>query len=297
MNKKTLGVGIVLGMVIGGASIGYATNQYVQALLNQEIKVSLNGQIQEFKDVATGEVMYPLTYKDRTYLPLRNVAELSGLDVDYDANSKTAILNKDMSKNTLSKEEMESKLLNVVYGYTGAYGSTDIIQDGNYKGEKASKMLIDIDSDGVPEILNIVSAPHIGISSIYTIRNDEVFELSHEAGVIDYFLNLYQTENGVYVYYGYDDGPIVDRVIYKLSIQNSEVIRQEILRKENKNYIDIETGESNGYTYYIKGEIVSKEKFVQEIENLNKINLIERKDLSIDYSTNKPYQFENLWSD
>ncbi|MBR6252552.1 MAG: hypothetical protein IKR04_01755 [Clostridia bacterium] len=84
--------GLLAGMLIGGATIVCA-NQAIQALQNTEIKVSLNGQVQTFKDETTGEIQHPITYHDRTYLPLRNVAQLSGLNVDYDGSTNTAILN------------------------------------------------------------------------------------------------------------------------------------------------------------------------------------------------------------
>ncbi len=99
--------GVVAGMIIGGATIGVASNNYVQALLNQEIKVSLDGIVQTFKDETTGKVQYPLTYHDRTYLPLRNVAQLSGLEVDYDNETNTAIL-----KNKYNKELPDGPIIN-----------------------------------------------------------------------------------------------------------------------------------------------------------------------------------------
>jgi len=89
-NFKLVG-GLLAGMIIGGATV-VGANQTIQAIQNTEIKVNLNGQVQEFKDETTGEAQYPITYHDRTYLPLRNVASLSGLDVDYDNKSNTAIL-------------------------------------------------------------------------------------------------------------------------------------------------------------------------------------------------------------
>jgi hypothetical protein len=98
-NNLKVVLGTITGVVIGGLSV-VGANQAIQALQNTEIKVSLNGQVQEFKDETTGEVQYPITYHDRTYLPLRNVANLAGLYVDYDNNTNTAILesqNKDES--------------------------------------------------------------------------------------------------------------------------------------------------------------------------------------------------------
>ena len=107
-NFKLIG-GLVVGMIIGGATI-VGANQYIQAMQNTEIKVSLNGQVQEFKDETTGEIQYPITYNNRTYLPLRNVAQLSGLDVDYDTDTNTAILfNDDYSGTKLEQKRYELK--------------------------------------------------------------------------------------------------------------------------------------------------------------------------------------------
>ena len=90
--KKGFILGLTTGVVLTGASLVLANSQ-IQAILNDQIKVTLNGQVQEFKDETTNETQYPITYHDRTYLPLRTVANLVGVDVDYDASSNTAILN------------------------------------------------------------------------------------------------------------------------------------------------------------------------------------------------------------
>ena len=97
--------GTIVGFVLGGATIVCA-NQAIQAMQNTEIKVSLNGQIQEFKDEKTGETQYPITYNSRTYLPLRNVAELAGMNVEYDSNTKTASLKSTSSNNVFSSEDL-----------------------------------------------------------------------------------------------------------------------------------------------------------------------------------------------
>ena len=75
-------------------------SQAIQALQNTEIKVSLNGEVKTFKDETTGEVQYPITYHDRTYLPIRNVANLAGLSVDYDRERFT--LDDDLLQGTFS---------------------------------------------------------------------------------------------------------------------------------------------------------------------------------------------------
>ena len=97
--KKSYILGIATGLTIAGASMIFASSQ-IQAFLNDQIKVTLNGQVQEFKDETTNETQYPITYKNRTYLPLRTVANLVGVDVDYDADSNTAILSSNTTNYT-----------------------------------------------------------------------------------------------------------------------------------------------------------------------------------------------------
>ena len=107
--KKGFVLGLATGVVLTGASLVLANSQ-IQAILNDQIKVTLNGQVQEFRDETTN----PITYKDRTYLPLRTIANLVGVNVDYDASSNTAIL-KTKNYNNDSKEEsidIEQELVN-----------------------------------------------------------------------------------------------------------------------------------------------------------------------------------------
>lgn len=89
--KRGFLLGLATGMVVTGASLVMASSQ-IQAILNDQIKVTLDGKVQEFRDETTNEVQYPITYHDRTYLPLRTVANLVGVGVDYDAKTNTAIL-------------------------------------------------------------------------------------------------------------------------------------------------------------------------------------------------------------
>ncbi len=95
MKKYVLKSQVIIALLFGiilGCTTFVGANQAIQAIQNTEIKVSLNGKVQEFKDESTGEIQYPITYHDRTYLPLRNIANLAGLDIDYDEESKTASL-------------------------------------------------------------------------------------------------------------------------------------------------------------------------------------------------------------
>ena len=101
-------LGVTTGFLLGGVAFTYA-NQYIQAIQNTSIKISLNNELQEFTDETTGEKQYPITYNDRTYLPLRNVANLAGLNVEYDNDSNTAILSQSKISEIISKAENEIK--------------------------------------------------------------------------------------------------------------------------------------------------------------------------------------------
>jgi len=108
-NFKLIG-GLLAGMIIGGATV-VGANQAIQAMQNTEIKISLNGEVQNFKDETTGETQYPITYNNRTYLPLRNVANLAGLEVDYDIEQNMAILKKDNLNYEIAKKYYEDSNL------------------------------------------------------------------------------------------------------------------------------------------------------------------------------------------
>ena len=112
--KKGFILGLIISIVLIGTSLAIANSQ-IQAILNEQIKVTLNGQVQEFKDETTNETQYPITYKDRTYLPLRTVANLVGVDVDYDANNNTAILK--------TKDYVEAKANSYIFPLTACVSS------------------------------------------------------------------------------------------------------------------------------------------------------------------------------
>ena len=143
--KKGFILGLTTGVVLTGASLVLANSQ-IQAILNDQIKVTLNGQVQEFKDETTNETQYPITYHDRTYLPLRTVANLVGVDVDYDASSNTAILNNSQSAGKTASDVSPTNItVEDAVNYTDGYyhlfkvrlpkvnGNTNIIKELNQK--------------------------------------------------------------------------------------------------------------------------------------------------------------------
>lgn len=67
--------------------------QAIQASLDTTISVKLNGESQTLLD-ANGTRIFPITYKGSTYLPVRAVADLVGLGVDWDQATKSVLLGK-----------------------------------------------------------------------------------------------------------------------------------------------------------------------------------------------------------
>ncbi|MFI3226896.1 MAG: hypothetical protein R3Y09_05710 [Clostridia bacterium] len=92
MKKRTqlflLAATLCVGFVTG---VTASTNETITATLNRTISILHNGSYQTFYD-ANGDVVYPISYNGTTYLPVRSVAGLVDLDVDYDATTETVIL-------------------------------------------------------------------------------------------------------------------------------------------------------------------------------------------------------------
>ncbi len=81
---------VAVGIVVGSTMTVFAAQLISNVYLNQELKISINGKVQTLTDATTGAREYPLTYRDRTYLPLRSIATLLGYRVGYDATTNTA---------------------------------------------------------------------------------------------------------------------------------------------------------------------------------------------------------------
>ncbi len=96
MSKKmifTLVITIALSFTLGAiVNADGGLTRLTEVYLNNDISVVINGTLFNAKDPQDGSVYVPLTYKGRTYLPLRAVAEAVGLPVDYDDATKTAYL-------------------------------------------------------------------------------------------------------------------------------------------------------------------------------------------------------------
>ncbi len=97
--KKTV-TALVLALALVGAltiaSSAAGVVQEIRANLDPSITITLDGEAQTFLD-ANGTRVYPITYKGTTYLPVRAVAGLVGLGVDWDGTTRTVILGKQPS--------------------------------------------------------------------------------------------------------------------------------------------------------------------------------------------------------
>lgn len=87
--KKTLLSLIVVGMALSGAAGVYAGSKLekISAYLNHGITFKVNGAVQSLTD-RNGKQLVPITYHNTTYLPVRAISNMAGIDVQFDAASQ-----------------------------------------------------------------------------------------------------------------------------------------------------------------------------------------------------------------
>jgi len=93
LSKKML-IFVLSAVAIMAISVTVAAqtrNRNVTALMNYELTVRLDGEALTLRD-ANGNIVQPLSYDGTTYLPLRALAEILGLDVGWDAATQTVSL-------------------------------------------------------------------------------------------------------------------------------------------------------------------------------------------------------------
>ena len=93
MKEKLKGVfiGVVIGMML--VSTSYAiVGTITKELTYNNIKITLNGNEVKPTD-ANGNYVEPFIIEGTTYLPVRGIANVLGLHVDWDGESNTVIIN------------------------------------------------------------------------------------------------------------------------------------------------------------------------------------------------------------
>ncbi len=99
MKKKTFALILTLCMTLtalvsftaGAAAAGGL--QEIKAYLNSGITLKLDGEAQVLTD-ASGVRTYPITYNGTTYLPVRSIGNLLGVDVGWDQATQSVLLGK-----------------------------------------------------------------------------------------------------------------------------------------------------------------------------------------------------------
>ena len=101
LNKKisVKSLMILLVMIVSVTVALAAAPTQISALLSPNIKITYNGVPQTPRD-ANGNVVYPINYNGSIYLPIRGAADILGIDIDWDNDSKTVMLN-DMESSTI----------------------------------------------------------------------------------------------------------------------------------------------------------------------------------------------------
>ena len=93
-HKKTLTALVFALALFMAFTLGvYAADglQEISAYLNSNITIKLDGETKTLTD-ATGARTYPITYNGTTYVPLRAVANLLGINVDWDQATQSVLL-------------------------------------------------------------------------------------------------------------------------------------------------------------------------------------------------------------
>ncbi len=97
MKRFKFVLGLAAGLLLGSTII-VGANQTIQALLNDEITIIFDDVAVDLKDEVTGSTLYPITYNDRTYLPVRKIADMLDLKVVYDDAERLVKLSDNRAK-------------------------------------------------------------------------------------------------------------------------------------------------------------------------------------------------------
>ena len=93
MKMKLLILGLVVSLLANTIMVTILAaaggEEIISAILNKDTRMTWNGDEFLLIDTVTNEPVYPIVYKDRTYIPARFIAEKAGVQVDWDDETKT----------------------------------------------------------------------------------------------------------------------------------------------------------------------------------------------------------------
>ena len=117
-----LALAVVLGMVVGANAVD--TLKTITASLNYGITIKYNGNVQEMKD-ANGNRVYPISYEGTTYLPVRAVANMLGIEVNWDDPTQTVWLGEGFVPTPVEQTVNTSDTSSSDTSYTSSGGTLD----------------------------------------------------------------------------------------------------------------------------------------------------------------------------
>ncbi|WP_020614921.1 stalk domain-containing protein [Paenibacillus daejeonensis] len=124
MKKKIVSVvaGVTVLVGVFGAGV-YASPhlQEIRAYLNSELKIRVNGQIQQLND-SSGHNVLPITYNGTTYLPVRAVSDVLNINVHYDQAAKEVVLGERLEGVALVEERIHQTQLRTTDPAHTTYG-------------------------------------------------------------------------------------------------------------------------------------------------------------------------------
>lgn len=94
MNKKaaiTTITALTAALMLVSSVAASGLSERVDAYVNKEIKVEMDGNVLVMQN-ADGSMIYPVIYNDRTYLPMRAIAQALGIQVNWDLDTMTVTL-------------------------------------------------------------------------------------------------------------------------------------------------------------------------------------------------------------
>ncbi len=93
MKKRTVALFLTLGLCLGlvGGAFAASNNETISALLNRDLKVVYNGVEQHMTDAA-GKPVYPISYNNTTYLPVRAISSMIGLPIEFDSATYSVVM-------------------------------------------------------------------------------------------------------------------------------------------------------------------------------------------------------------
>ena len=89
--KKYISFLLILILCLCASSVSLATDENAQAILNRKVSIVYNNELKEFSDV-NGVKVYPLTYQGTTYLPIRAIASLFSIPVEWNGAERMVLL-------------------------------------------------------------------------------------------------------------------------------------------------------------------------------------------------------------